>query len=253
MNLNGIHESKRDETAERAVRIFEESERQPQLKHQPDIERAELNGWPDGWARGPREYRIVQRRKLNPLVYANRAPPGKPTAVLRNYDVQPAETLKLWTSPAFATPNPQAATVRPRHSDDKGHVHHSYRALDAIIKTAGKLPINLKVWWKGKERQCEPLGFGEFNKARLKAEAELSMILGCWRRRCRRSHPGCAASTITKSKSPDRTQRFALLNIRRRGCRTINQFCASWCKMKDHNFRVTVPGFLCRRRHVIEG
>ncbi len=91
--------------------------------------------------------------KMHPLVYGESLhAPGKPTVLFYgHYDVQPAEPLDLWTSPAFE-PTIRGGNLYGRGTaDDKGQVHIHIRALDAILKTAGKLPINLKVMIEGEE------------------------------------------------------------------------------------------------------
>src|SRR6266550_942049 len=90
-----------------------------------------------------------------------------------HYDVQPAEPLNLWTSPAFE-PTIRGGNLYGRGTaDDKGQVHIHIRALDAIHKTAGKLPINLKVMIEGEEEvgSVSLWDFVNSNKARLKADA----------------------------------------------------------------------------------
>src|ERR1700691_3444249 len=113
--------------------------------------------------------------KMHPLVYGESLQaPGKPTVLFYgHYDVQPPEPLELWTSPAFE-PTIRGGDLYGRGTaDDKGQVHIHIRALDAIRKTAGKLPINLKVMIEGEE-EVGSVSLWEFvsaNKARLKADA----------------------------------------------------------------------------------
>ncbi len=112
---------------------------------------------------------------MHPLVYGESLhAPGKPTVLFYgHYDVQPAEPLDLWTSPAFE-PTIRGGNLYGRGTaDDKGQVHIHIRALDAIMKTAGKLPINLKVMIEGEEEvgSVSLWDFVNANKARLKADA----------------------------------------------------------------------------------
>jgi acetylornithine deacetylase/succinyl-diaminopimelate desuccinylase-like protein len=78
--------------------------------------------------------------------------PGKPTLLIYgHYDVQPAEPLDLWTSPPFE------ATVRGENlyargaEDDKGQVFIHLKAIEAFLKTGGKLPLNVKMLIEGEE------------------------------------------------------------------------------------------------------
>src|SRR5258707_11497695 len=115
-------------------------------EHKPDIERAAR--WVSDKLRdaGFKKVEIVPTN-MNPLVYAESLKaPGKPTILFYgHYDVQPAEPLDLWTSPAFE-PTVRGGNLFGRGTaDDKGQVHIHMKALDAIMKKTGKMPIKLKV------------------------------------------------------------------------------------------------------------
>jgi len=71
-------------------------------EHKPDIERAARWVADNLRAAGFQKIEIVPTN-LHPLVYAESLEaPGKPTVLFYgHYDVQPAEPLDLWTSPAF--------------------------------------------------------------------------------------------------------------------------------------------------------
>src|SRR5436305_4286630 len=91
--------------------------------------------------------------KMHPLVYGEslRAP-GKPTILFYgHYDVQPAERLDLWTSPAFE-PTVRNGNIFARGSvDDKGQLFLHIKALEAHLATRGKLPVNVVVIAEGEE------------------------------------------------------------------------------------------------------
>src|SRR6266567_7540482 len=143
-------------------------------EHKPDIERAARWVADNLRSAGFESIEIVPTA-LHPLVYAESLhSPGKPTVLFYgHYDVQPAEPLNLWTSPAFE-PTIRGDNLYGRGTaDDKGQVHIHIRALDAIRKTAGKLPINLKVMVEGEE-EVGSVSLWDFviaNKPRLKADA----------------------------------------------------------------------------------
>jgi len=155
MNLNEYIESKRDEQLNELFEFLRIPSVSAQSEHKPDIERAAK--WVAGrlGAAGLENIEIVPT-KMHPLVYAESLhAPGKPTVLFYgHYDVQPAEPLNLWTSPAFE-PTIRGGNLYGRGTaDDKGQVHIHIRALDAIHKTAGKLPINLKVMVEGKRKSA---------------------------------------------------------------------------------------------------
>jgi acetylornithine deacetylase/succinyl-diaminopimelate desuccinylase-like protein len=89
----------------------------------------------------------------HPVVYgAWMDAPGKPTVLIYgHYDVQPPEPLELWTSPPFE------ATVRGEElyargaSDDKGQVFIHLKAIEAMLRTTGTLPVNVKFIIEGEE------------------------------------------------------------------------------------------------------
>jgi acetylornithine deacetylase/succinyl-diaminopimelate desuccinylase-like protein len=102
------------------------------------------------------------------------AGPSAPTVlVYGHYDVQPAEPLELWTSPAFE-PTVRDGKLFARGSvDDKGQLFLHVKALEAHLKARGKLPVNVIVLAEGEEEVgSEHLAaFIEANAARLQADA----------------------------------------------------------------------------------
>lgn len=81
-----------------------------------------------------------------------KAPPGAPTVlVYGHYDVQPAEPLELWTTPPFE-PTIRDGRIYARGSvDDKGQLFAHMKAIEAHLKTRGKLPVNIIVLAEGEE------------------------------------------------------------------------------------------------------
>jgi acetylornithine deacetylase/succinyl-diaminopimelate desuccinylase-like protein len=90
--------------------------------------------------------------KGHPLVYADWLhAPGKPTVLCYgHYDVQPAEPLELWTTPAFE-PDIRNGNIYARGAvDDKGQMWMHVKALESLT-TAGGLPVNIRVIVEGEE------------------------------------------------------------------------------------------------------
>jgi acetylornithine deacetylase/succinyl-diaminopimelate desuccinylase-like protein len=111
----------------------------------------------------------------HPIVVGEwRGAPGAPTVlVYGHYDVQPAEPLELWTSPAFE-PTVRDGKLFARGSvDDKGQLFLHVKALEAHLAVRGKLPVNVIVLAEGEEEVgSENLAsFIEANAARLRADA----------------------------------------------------------------------------------
>src|SRR3984885_7918293 len=174
MKLTDYIDSRRDEHLNELKELLRIPSVSTKSEHKPDIERAARWVAEKLGAAGLENVEIVPT-KMHPLVYAESLhAPGKPTVLFYgHYDVQPAEPLDLWTSPPFE-PTIRGGNLFGRGTaDDKGQVHIHIRALDALQKTAGALPINIKVLIEGEEEVgSESLwDYVKANKAKLKADA----------------------------------------------------------------------------------
>jgi acetylornithine deacetylase/succinyl-diaminopimelate desuccinylase-like protein len=96
----------------------------------------------------------IHQTKGHPVVVGEwrKAGAGAPTIlVYGHYDVQPAEPLELWHSPPFE-PTIRDGRIYARGSvDDKGQLLLHVKALEAHLKTRGKLPVNVIVLAEGEE------------------------------------------------------------------------------------------------------
>ncbi len=89
----------------------------------------------------------------HPLVYADWLhAAGKPTVlVYGHYDVQPPDPLDEWLSPPFE-PTIRDGNIYARGAvDDKGQVVAQVKALESLMATGGKLPLNVRVLLEGEE------------------------------------------------------------------------------------------------------
>ena len=103
----------------------------------------------------------------HPLVLAEwRRAPGRPTLLIYgHYDVQPAEPLEQWTSPPFA-PEVRGGHLYGRGaSDDKGQLSVHLTALEACLRGAGGLPVNVVCLFDGEEEIGSP-SLGGFLRTR---------------------------------------------------------------------------------------
>lgn len=89
----------------------------------------------------------------NPLVYAEwLEKPGAPTILIYgHYDVQPVDPLEKWISPPFALHQRQDRLYARGISDDKGQILLHIQALEALLRTNGSLPVNIKLLFEGEE------------------------------------------------------------------------------------------------------
>lgn len=143
-------------------------------EHKTDIERAA--SWVADRLRSAGMERVeVVPTRMHPLVHAESVQrPGRTTILLYgHYDVQPPEPIELWTSPPFE-PNVRNGNLYARGSaDDKGQVHLHLKALEALQKADGTLPVNVKVIIEGEE-EIGSKNLWDFvveNRQRLKADA----------------------------------------------------------------------------------
>jgi acetylornithine deacetylase/succinyl-diaminopimelate desuccinylase-like protein len=97
-----------------------------------------------------------------------------PTVLLYgHYDVQPAEPLELWTSEPFA-PQIRNERIYARGSvDDKGQLYLHIKAIEALMRTAKRLPVNVVVIAEGEEEVGSEhlMPFVQQNAERLRAQA----------------------------------------------------------------------------------
>jgi len=102
------------------------------------------------------------------------AGPDAPTILIYgHYDVQPPEPLELWTSPPFE-PTIRDGRLYARGSvDDKGQLYLHVKALEAHLKTTGRLPVNVVVLAEGEEEVGSEhlMPFVEAHAKRLAADA----------------------------------------------------------------------------------
>ena len=114
----------------------------------------------------------------HPLVYGEwmKAGADKPTVLCYgHYDVQPAEPLELWKSPAFE-PTERDGNLYARGAvDDKGQMWMHVKALESLMRADGTLPVNVRVIVEGEE-EVGGEGIAHFVRAhgeQLKADCAL--------------------------------------------------------------------------------
>ena len=87
-----------------------------------------------------------------PVVFAEKGGKSSRTLIFYNhYDVQPAEPLELWESPAFVPTLRDGKLFARGVSDDKGHITSRLFAIDALLAECGELPCRIKFVIEGEE------------------------------------------------------------------------------------------------------
>ena len=174
MNLFQHIESQRDTHLKELFEFLRIPSVSTKSEHKPDIERAAKWVAEKLRAAGMQKVEILPTGG-HPMVYAEwLGAVGKPTILFYgHYDVQPAEPLELWTSPAFEPTVRNGNLYARGTADDKGQIHIHFKAIEALMKTNGRLPVNLKVMIEGEEEvgSTNLWNFVEKYRDRLKADA----------------------------------------------------------------------------------
>jgi acetylornithine deacetylase/succinyl-diaminopimelate desuccinylase-like protein len=110
----------------------------------------------------------------NPVVYGEWChADGAPTLLFYgHYDVQPVDPVELWESPPFEATVREGELYARGAADDKGQVFMHLKAIEAHLKTNGRLPVNIKVIVEGEE-EVGSVNLDRFvrdNRARLTAD-----------------------------------------------------------------------------------
>jgi acetylornithine deacetylase/succinyl-diaminopimelate desuccinylase-like protein len=89
----------------------------------------------------------------HPIVVGERIEdPTLPTIVVYgHYDVQPGEPLDLWKTSPFEPTIRDGRILGRGSADDKGQIVIHLNALEALLATRGRLPVNVKYLFEGEE------------------------------------------------------------------------------------------------------
>src|SRR4051795_12189875 len=89
----------------------------------------------------------------NPIVYGDwLEASGAPTILFYgHYDVQPVDPVELWDSPPFEATVRDGELYARGAADDKGQVFMHFKAVEAYMNQAGRLPVNIKFFIEGEE------------------------------------------------------------------------------------------------------
>ena len=81
----------------------------------------------------------------------------KPTIMIYgHFDTQPVDPLELWTHPPFEPVVKDDRIYARGASDDKGNMLIPILATEAMLKTLGSLPVNVKFFFEGQEEIGSP-------------------------------------------------------------------------------------------------
>lgn len=119
----------------------------------------------------------VARTAGHPIVYAEwKGVPGYPTILIYgHYDVQPAEPLDQWRTPPFKA-TISGDEIRGRGaSDNKGQMWTHIKAIETLLATEKRLPVNVKCLFEGEEEIGSPnlKPFVDRHRERLAADVAI--------------------------------------------------------------------------------
>jgi acetylornithine deacetylase/succinyl-diaminopimelate desuccinylase-like protein len=190
----------------------------------------------------------------HPVVYAEwLGALGKPTAlVYGHYDVQPPEPLELWKSPPFDPEIRDGKLYARGACDDKGQVYMHLKAIEAHLKTAGKLPINLKLVIEGEEETGSE-SLGPFLRAR-RPELDADVILVSDTGMMGPDQPsicyGLRGIMYVQIEVIGPARDLHSGEFGGAVANPLNALCGMIAKLKDADGRVTIPGFYDRVREI---
>jgi acetylornithine deacetylase/succinyl-diaminopimelate desuccinylase-like protein len=183
----------------------------------------------------------------NPVVYAEWLHAiGQPTVLIYgHYDVQPVDPVHEWESPPFE-PTVRGGQIFARGAaDDKGQVFMHAKAVEALLRTQGRLPVNVKLLIEGEEEIGSPNldAFVAANRDQLAADVVVISDTAMF-------PPGIPAITYG-------LRGLAYCQVEVEGptsdlhsgtygggvANPLEVLCKLLASLKDENGRVVVPGF----------
>lgn len=188
----------------------------------------------------------------HPIVYGEKIIDANLPTILvyGHYDVQPADPIDLWDSPAFepvvkkTDVHPGGAIFARGACDDKGQMFMHIKALEAMVKS-GEMPCNAKFMIEGEEEvgSANLEIFIKENKPKLAADIILVSDTGIVSNNTPSITTGLRGLSYVEVEvvGPNRDLHSGLYG----GCvaNPINILSEMIAKLQDEDNKITVPGF----------
>jgi acetylornithine deacetylase/succinyl-diaminopimelate desuccinylase-like protein len=176
---------------------------------------------------------------------------GKPTILIYgHYDVQPAEPLTDWKFPPFGAEIRDGFLHGRGASDDKGQLFTHVKAIETLLKTMDRLPVNVKCLFEGGEEIGSPslTAFLARNRRALKADTAVmsdTRMVGPDQPALTYSLRGQLALEI-EVRGPSHDLHSG--NFGGAVHDPLQALCEIVAKLHDERGRITIPGFYDRVR-----
>lgn len=147
--------------------------------HRSDVERAAR------WVAGRlKDAGLENVRVQHPVVYGDWLhAPGRPTVLIYgHYDVEPAGAPERWSHPPFEPWLAGGRLYARGASDDKGNMLIPILAVEALLRTSGALPVNVRFCLEGQEEVGSPdlPAFVASSREQLRCDLVISADGGQW-------------------------------------------------------------------------
>ena len=188
----------------------------------------------------------------NPIVYGEKIiDPSLPTIlVYGHYDVQPADPLELWDSPAFepiikkTDIHPEGAIFARGSCDDKGQLYMHVKALE-YMTSQEELPCNVKFMIEGEEEIGSPSlsWYVKRNQEKLKNDVILISDTGMISNKQPSITTGLRGLSYVEVEitGPNRDLHSGLYGGA--VANPINIITKMIASLHDENNKITIPGF----------
>ena len=126
-------------------------------EHAPDVRRA-AEWVANRVTQAGLENAEVMQTGGHPVVYGDWLhAPGQPTVLIYGHlDVQPVDPLDLWDHPPFEPRLADGRVSARGASDSKGNMFPTLVALEGLLQSEGRLPVNVKLCYEGQEEIGSP-------------------------------------------------------------------------------------------------
>ncbi|MCM3570244.1 dipeptidase [Neobacillus mesonae] len=152
-------------------------------EHKEDIQKAA--SWIAGKLKniGMEHVEIIET-KGHPIIYADWIHQENAPTVLvyGHYDVQPVDPIELWKTPPFEPDVRDEKIFARGATDDKGQMFLHIKAVETLMESEGKLPVNIKFCIEGEEEIGSPNlpAFLNENKEKLSCDVVLISDTDMW-------------------------------------------------------------------------